>query len=32
MLLILHIIGEKNEPIEPTYDLLINLYGPNPTS
>jgi hypothetical protein len=31
-LLIPHIIVEKNEPIEATYDLLINVYGPNPTS
>ncbi len=32
MLLIPHIFVEKIEPTETTYDLLINLYGPNPTS
>jgi len=32
MLLIPHIIVEKIEPMEGTCDLLINLYGPNPTN
>jgi hypothetical protein len=32
MLSIPHIIVEKIEPMEVTYDILINLYGPNPTS
>jgi hypothetical protein len=32
MLLIPHIIVEKIEPMEATYDILINLYGPNPMS
>jgi hypothetical protein len=32
MLLIPHIIVKKIEPMEDTYDLLVNLYGLNPTS
>jgi hypothetical protein len=30
MLLIPHIIVEKIEPMEAIFNLLINLYGPNP--